>query len=239
MLLPQECRGVSKIRHLKIFWRFGSDAASFAAEVIGRCNGACINGVLYKEGGLTRLSEASVSCIAVGQSCYMFFAPARRTVSIPAKLLSPRSSSGEDDGSEQTGVVSVMLAPIPETNPVGGVKRFPKLWSKAIVDVFQSLGKFQVSQSELLTEFMRIHAVAVASYVTCLPSQIEEELWSKDLKRFVTKSPFEFDPITFTIKFDPSAVKPRKKPRIGSDDEGGQIPAPQALLDASDSEQVT
>lgn len=208
MLLPQECRGMSKIRHLKVYWRT-EPAPSFVAEIIGRCNGACINGVLYKETDIAILPESEVSRISVGQSCYMFFSPARRSAIL---AVHPSCSADEElDVSRPSPILQSLEDP--------STRRFPKLWSKALVDVFQSVGKNELTQSELVSEFIRIHAVSVAIYMGSTGREVEEELWSRDLKRFVTKAPFDFDPVNHIISFDPSAVKPRRKvPRIGVPD---------------------
>ena len=214
MLLPQECKSVSKFRHLKISWNSQGTEPSFVAEVVGRCNGACINKTLYKESDVCVLPEPSVSCISVGLSCFMFFAPARRSLVTVNKLrMHPSSSSGADD--DEYTLVPSSGAPL-VLQPMSGspvARRFPKLWSKSIIEVFQNLEKTELSQFDLVSEFIRLHASAISVYFSDNSVNIEEELWTKDLKRFVNKPPFEFDDVNWIIKFDPAAVKPRKKPR--------------------------
>jgi hypothetical protein len=111
----------------------------------------------------------------------------------------------------------------PATAQPTSAKRFPKIWSKAIMDVFMSLCVYELTKPALIEQFKRAHAAAVNSYFGESNPELETELWS-NLKRFVSKSPFEFDFETEVIKYDPLAVKPKsapKKPRLGSDLEDG------------------
>jgi hypothetical protein len=115
------------------------------------------------------------------------------------------------------------------------VKRFPKVWSKAIVDVFGSVGVYELTQSSLVDQFKTIHEPAVGTFFGEANPNIDDELWSY-LKRFISKAPFEFDAETGIIKFDPTSVKPKappgsKKQRIGSDIEDASIIAPQGALE--------
>lgn len=168
--------------------------------MVGRCNGACINGAILKEGGTALLSEEAVSTISVGTSCYIFFSPAIRVFNI-AGALKAHPSIGLEEGESSASA-----------------RRFPKLWSKAIMDVFTSLGRSEMGQYELVEEFRKLHGAAVKSFFGEENPDLDAELWS-NLKRFVIKSPFEFDPEMMEIKFDPLAVKPpkSKKSKLGSD----------------------
>ena len=194
---------MSKIKHIKIYWRT-DPTPSFVAEVVGRCNGACINGGILKEGATALLSEDSVSMISVGSSCYMFFAPAVRVFNI-ANALKAHPSIGMEEGEGQGG---------------SSARRFPKLWSKAIIDVFSALAVNEIQQATLVDEFMKLHAAAVQAFFGESNPDVDVELWT-NLKRFVIKSPFEFDMNTGMIRFDPSAVKPKapasKRAKVGSD----------------------
>lgn len=203
---------MSKIKHIKIYWRT-DPTASFVAEVVGRCNGACINGSILKEGGTSLLPEDAVSTISVGTSCYIFFSPAIRVFNI-ASALKAHPSIVQEEG---------------EASGASTVRRFPKLWSKAIMDVFVSLGRNEVDQNSLVKEFRQLHAVAVNTYFGESNPDIDGELW-RNLKRFVTKSPFEFDPVQMVIRFDASSVKwsKSKKAKVGSDD--GEEAADQGAL---------
>jgi hypothetical protein len=194
----------------------------FVAEVVGRCNGACIRGTLHKEsGGQVPLPEGYVSTISIGQSCFIMFSPAIRGK--PTTVLTPQPSLDEVDmdasdienqPEEISGLKSTIAPPIglpaPTTGP-GQPKRFPKLWSKAIMDVFHASNTFELSQIELLTKFKVIHSSACSAYFGEVNQNLEDELWS-NLKRFVTKTPFEFEEESSLIRFDPSAVKPRAPP---------------------------
>ena len=179
------------------------------AEVVGRCNGACILGTQYKESCTVLLPEDKVSTISIGQSCYIFFAPAVRTFT---NLKPQPSIDGEEaDADRKNGVGSA-------------IKRFPKIWSKAIMDVFSSAGVNELTQTSLIEQFKTLHGPAVISYFGQANSDLDNELWG-NLKRFVTKSPFEVDSETGIIRFDPMSIKPRappgnKKPKLnGSDGE--------------------
>jgi hypothetical protein len=219
ILLPPECRGVSKIRHLKIDWRT-HPTPSFYAEVVGRCNGACILGTLYKEGGSIPLPEETISTISVGLSLYVFFAPAVRVFNTktPTQADGILESAEGDDQSKVTDTDSaakLTTASVP-------VKRFPKVWSKAITDVFISMSVYEISKPALIERFKSLHAAAVISHFGESNPELETELWS-NLKRFIAKSPFEFDPDTNIVRFDPLAIKPKpqpKKPRVGGSEDG-------------------
>jgi len=120
------------------------------------------------------------------------------------------------------------LPPPPSASQPTGAqpRRFPKLWSKAIMDVFHSVNSFELSQLDLLSKFKVLHSSACSVYFGEVNQNLEEELWS-NLKRFVTKAPFEFDEENALIRFDPAAIKPRapptKKPRLDEGDENGAI----------------
>ena len=209
---------MSKIRHLKIEWRT-IPSPSFVAEVVGRCNGACIRGTLHKEGGAVTLREDEVSTLSIGQSCYIFFAPAVRVFT--SKILMPQVIIDMEEvgtGKEEApGEATDSAKPI--SAQATSAKRFPKIWSKAIMDVFISLCVYELTKPALIEQFKRAHAAAVNSYFGESNPELETELWS-NLKRFVSKSPFEFDSDSEVIKYDPLAVKPKsapKKPRLGSD----------------------
>jgi hypothetical protein len=190
---------------VKIYWRT-DPSPSFVAEVVGRCNGACIRGAQHGEGGTALLPEDQISTISVGQSCYIFFSPAVRVFS----TLKPQPSIDGDDPES--------LLPKSGTS----AKRFPKLWSKAIMEVFTLVGANELTQATLVDQFKSIHAAAVSVYFGDSPLDLETELWS-NLKRFVGKAPFEFDTATNIVKFDPLAVKAKavgaKKQKLGSDAE--------------------
>lgn len=158
---------------------------------------------MLKEGGTSLLPEDTVSTISVGTSCYIFFSPAIRVFNI-ASALKAHPSIVQEEGEASGGA---------------SVRRFPKLWSKAITDVFVSLGKNEIDQSSLVEEFRQLHALAVNTYFGESNPDLDGELWG-NLKRFVTKSPFEFDPAKMVIRFDPSSVKvsKSKKAKVGSDD---------------------
>ena len=102
-------------------------------------------------------------------------------------------------------------------------KRFPKLWSKAIMDVFSQVGTNELKQTDLVNFFKEQHSNACVAFFGEIGASIDGELWSH-LKRFISKSPFEFNTELNIIKFDPSAVKPRaapsKKQRTGSGEDG-------------------
>ena len=153
-----------------------------------------------------------MSTISIGQSCYIFFSPAVRTFT---NLKPQPSFDGEEgDGDKKAGG--------------SNVKRFPKIWSKAIMDVFGSIGVNELTQATLLDQFKSLHASAVSTFFGDSNPDIDSELWSY-LKRFITKTPFEFDAETGIVHFDPNSVKPKappnsKKIRIGSDTEEISIP---------------
>ena len=225
VLLPSDCRGVSKVKHLKVYWQ-GGKTPGFIAEVIGRCNGACIRGTLYKEMEHVPLPEGYVSTISVGQSCYIYFSPAiRPSVS---SLMSPDSGmEGADDhvmSNESANEPAIAPPYIPPADS-GNVapKRFPKLWSKAIMDVFNQTTIHELKQVDLVALFKEHHSAACIAFFGEVSPGIDEELWSH-LKRFVTKAPFEYSMDSQIIKFDPTAVKvraaPSKKQRIGSGEDG-------------------
>lgn len=212
ILVPQMCKGVSKLRHLKIFWERTGAAPGFVLEVIGRCNGACVQGVQYKEGDKIRLPGDQISAIAVGQSCYIFFAPAMQENPQRLLALHPSLDDGGENSSEPesidaapAGVPTTSVAP-GSAPPTSGVRRFPKVWSKCIMDVFTSFGATAMSQSDLLDKFRTMHADACNVYFG--PTDSREELWS-NLKKFISKPPFTFDSNALLVRFDPGAVKPR------------------------------
>ena len=196
------------------------------AEVIGRCNGACIRGTLYKEQETVPLPEGYISTLSVGQSCYIYFSPAVRP-NVTA-LMSPDSTmDGMDEQVSPTEAATEPIIAPPYVPPAESAqtapKRFPKLWSKAIIDVFIQSASNELNQSELVALFKAHHSAACISFFGEVGPSIDEELWSH-LKRFVTKAPFEFISGSQLIKFDPAAVKPRaapsKKQRIGSGEDG-------------------
>ena len=200
---------------MKIYWRT-VPTPSFVAEVVGRCNGACILGTQYKESCTVLLPEDSVSTISIGQSCYIFFAPAIRVFT---NLKPQPSLDGEEaEGDKKNGAGSA------------AVKRFPKIWSKAIIDVFGSVGVNELTQSTLTEQFKTLHAAAVSSFFGEGNPDLDAELWGY-LKRFVSKTPFEFDPDTGIVKFDPLNIKPRaaplnKKPKLTGSSDGEEISEP-------------
>ena len=168
-------------------------------------------GTLYREGGTVRLPEDSVSTLSVGQSCYIFFSPAIR-VHNTTRLLIPQPSldadaMGSDGAADPAG-----------PKPSVSAKRFPKLWSKAIMDVFTSMGDHEIPQYSLIARFKQVHSSAVKAFFGEFHPDLDNELWS-NLKRFVTKAPFEFDPVSTIVRFDPQAVKARapKKQRVSDD----------------------
>ena len=236
VLLPSDCRGVSKVKHLKIYWQSGK-TPGFMAEVIGRCNGACIRGTLYKESETVPLPEGFISTLSVGQSCYVYFSPAVRPK--VTSLMSPDSGmEGIDDPtiSVNEGVLEPAIAPpyVPESTQVVQ-KRFPKIWSKAIMDVFNNLGSNEMSQVDLVNLFKEQHSTACVAFFGEIGPNIDEDLWSH-LKRFVSKAPFEFSSELNMIKFDPTAVKaraaPSKKQRTGSGEDGEEEDATPVLTSA-------
>lgn len=217
-MVPQDCRGVSKLRHVKIYWRT-EPSPSFVAEVVGRCNGACIRGTQYKESSTVTLPEDEVSTIGIGQSCFIFFAPAVRTFT--GLRLQPSYDGEEQESDKRSGA--------------SNVKRFPKIWSKAIIDVFGSVGVNELTQSTLVEQFKAIHDAAVTTFFGEANPNIDDELWSY-LKRFISKAPFEFDVETGIIKFDPASVKPKappasKKQKVGSDIEDSSIMGQQGAIE--------
>ena len=186
---------------------------------MGRCNGACILGTLYKEGGSISLPEDSVSTISVGLSLYMFFAPAVRVYNTKVPSQNDMGSETAYTEEQPRGIEAEAMSKAASNQPV---KRFPKIWSKAITDVFISMSVYELSKSALIEQFKRLHASAVNSHFGESNPELETELWS-NLKRFITKSPFEFDPDSNMIRFDPLAIKPKppaKKPRLGDSEEG-------------------
>ena len=196
----------------------------FVAEVIGRCNGACIRGTLYKELETVPLPEGFISTLSVGQSCYIYFSPAVRPK--VSSLMSPDSTmDGVDDqmlSNDAVGESNIAPPYVPPAESAQTVpKRFPKLWSKAIIDVFIQTGMNELKQVDLVALFKEYHSTACTSFFGDVSTSIDEELWSH-LKRFVTKTPFEFNVDTQMVRFDPAAVKPRaapsKKQKIGSED---------------------
>ena len=228
VLLPSDCRGVSKVKHLKIYWQCGK-TPGFLAEVIGRCNGACIRGTLYKESETVPLPEGYISTLSVGQSCYIYFSPAIRPNI--TSLMSPDSNM-EGMVDETDAPIEPVIAPpyiAPTDSGQSGSKRFPKVWSKAIMDVFNQFGTSELKQVDLVALFKEQHSAACVSFFGDTAPSIDEELWSH-LKRFVSKSPFEYNAELNVIKFDASAVKPRaapsKKQRTGSGEEGEDEDAP-------------
>ena len=193
------------------------------AEVVGRCNGACILGTQYKESCTVLLPESSVSTISIGQSCYIYFSPAVRVFS--NLKLQPSIDAEEADGEKKAG------------GPSAGIKRFPKLWVKSIIDVFAAAGTNELTQASLVEHFKTLHEQAVTLYYN-ESQDIDGDLWS-DLKRFVLKTPFEFNGETSVIRFDPASVKPRappgaKKQKVGSSD-GEDVTPPAALADMTES----
>lgn len=208
-LVPQECRGVSKLRHLKFYWDKTGASPGFVIEVIGRCNGACVQGAMYKFGDKVRLPLDTVSTIAVGQSCYIFFAPAIRDPSAKPSL----TPNQETEYSETELSVA---SPVPQKDgpsevsgaPPPSSKRFPKIWSRAIMEVFTSLGATAMSQSDLVDNFWTFHRDACIAFFGVDDTLPREELWS-NIKKFVNKPPFSYDPNFFLVRFDASAVKPR------------------------------
>ena len=192
---------------MKVYWRT-VPTPSFVAEVVGRCNGACILGTQYKESCSVLLPEDSVSTISIGQSCYIFFSPAVRVFT---NLKPQPSIDGEEvDGDKKSG------------------RRFPKIWSKAIMDVFGSVGVNELTQSSLIEQFKAIHASAVSSFFGEGNPGLDAELWGY-LRRFITKSPFDFDAETGIVRFDPLNIKPRaapasKKPKLGGSDGEDVVP---------------
>jgi len=174
------------------------------------------------------LPEGYISTLSVGQSCYIYFSPAVRPN--VTSLMSPDSTmEGCDEPVSSVDVINEPTIAPPYVPPPESAqtvpKRFPKLWSKAIIDVFNQTGTFELKQVDLIALFKEYHSAACVSFFGEVSEGINEELWSH-LKRFVTKTPFEFNNESQIVKFDPTAVKPRaaptKKQRIGSGEDGGE-----------------
>ena len=175
-------------------------------------------GTQYKESCTVLLPEQSVSTISIGQSCYIYFAPAVRVFT--NLKLQPSIDGEEVEGEKKTGGSAV-------------AKRFPKIWSRAIMDVFVSSGVNELTQISLIEQFKSLHQQAVSSFFSESQGDLDDELWSY-LKRFVTKTPFEFDAETTVVRFDPQSVKPRappasKKPKVGSSDGEDVAPPNEAI----------
>jgi hypothetical protein len=147
-------------------------------------------GTQYKENCNVLLPENTLSTISIGQSCYVFFSPAVRDYTNLRPL--PSTDGEEPDSYRKGGAMTT-------------ARRFPKIWSKAIAEVFSSLGSYEISQSALMEQFKAIHSHAVSSFF-CDSNDVDGELWVY-LKRFVSKSPFDHTEDFGVIRFDPLSVK--------------------------------
>ena len=209
------CSGVSKVRHLKFSW-VSDPQPSYVVEVVGRCNGAVIRGTFYKEGKCL-LPPDEVSAISVGQSFYLFFAPAIRGHSLK-RTATDTSPNSESIIFPSQSILSGQREPV-------AARRFPKTWIKAISEVFDDLNANEIEKFELIEKFKLIHSNSVSSFFSETPlDKIDEELWTF-LRKTVMKPPFELNQESGIVKYDPTSKPPPKKSR--TDD---QPPAPPQVI---------